>query len=88
MNTEFYQKRKKSLVYLIRHYEMQLLNYLDYAAVNHMTLDELTILYNYDENKQEEYQGQLLILEIEKQLSDLSVMKFDNAELLRLSKLN
>lgn len=88
MNLEFYKKRKGSLIYMIRYYEAKCLKYLDYAAVNHMTLDELTVLYSYDESKVEEYQGQLLMLEIEKQLLDLSVMKFDNAELLRLSKLN
>jgi hypothetical protein len=65
MTTEFYKNRKKTLIGLIKHYETKCLGYLDYAAVNHMSLNDLEQLYNYDFNKQEFYEGELALLEAE-----------------------
>jgi hypothetical protein len=58
-----YTSKKAAFLYMIEHYENNCLAYLDYEKVKHMKLDDLQLLYDYDEGMVDIYQQELLLLE-------------------------
>lgn len=62
-----YDQTKAAILWMIRHYATNCLNYVNRTE---LTLDDLTALFDHDEQMIEKYQGQLLVLEA-KHLIDL-----------------